>query len=246
MKNLISGACFFVLACFTQAEEAEHVHKISREKTLEFIGAYFGTQLPFSGADLSESDIQNLMKGYVSGVKGEFDPSSMDPFRHEVGHLMGDLVQNAKAKKDALLLSEMSKINIPMTKEISHSDGKKTSLAELAKGSKALFIDFWASWCGPCMANMPKLKTLAPAFQKRGVKVIGMNTEDLATAAKIKTSEGIAFDWVVEPEPRPFSQMLKIDSIPRAVILSPEGQVLFNGHPADTEGIEAALAKAGI
>jgi thiol-disulfide isomerase/thioredoxin len=246
MKKLITGLACMALVCFAQAEEEEHKHAISREKTLEFIGAYFGSQLPFAGADLSEKDIEHLVKGYKFGVSGEFDPASMEEFRHEIGHLMGDLVQNSKAKKDVLMMEKMSKLKVPMDMEITRSNGEKTSLAALAKGQKALFIDFWASWCGPCMANMPKLKTMAVDFKKRNVTVIGMNTEDMATAAQIGKEQSIAFDWLVEPEDRPFSKMLKIDSIPRAIILSPEGKVLYNGHPADAPAIEAVFKKAGI
>lgn len=246
MKKIITALTCLALVCISQAEEEEHKHAISREKTLEFIGSYFGSQLPFAGAELSEKDLEHLIKGYKFGVSGEFDPASMEEFRHEIGHLMGDLVQAAKAKKDSMMMEKMSKLKIPMDMEIIRSNGEKTSLGALAKGQKALFVDFWASWCGPCMANMPKLKTMAVDFKKRGVTVIGMNTEDMATAAKIGKEQSIAFDWLVEPEGRPFSKMLNIDSIPRAIIISPEGKVLYNGHPADAQAIESAFAKAGI
>lgn len=246
MKKLFLSLACMAMMCFVQAEEEEHKHAISREKTLEFIGAYFGSQLPFSGAKLSEQDIEHLVKGYKFGVSGEFDPASMEEFRHEIGHLMGDLVQAAKAKKEIMMMEKMSKLKVPMDLEVTRSNGEKTSLASLVKGQKALFVDFWASWCGPCMANMPKLKTMAVDLKKRGVTVIGMNTEDMATAAQIGKEQSIAFDWLVEPENRPFSQMLNIDSIPRAIIISPEGKVLYNGHPADAEAIEAAFKKAGI
>ena len=246
MKKFITGLACMAMVCFAQAEEEEHKHAISREKTLEYIGAYFGSQLPFAGAELSDKDYEHLVKGYKFGVSGEFDPASMEAYRHEIGHLMGDLVKAAKAKKDSMMMEKMSKLKIPMDLEIARSNGEKTSLAALAKGQKALFVDFWASWCGPCMANMPKLKAMAVEFKKRGVTVIGMNTEDAAIAAQVGKEQNIAFDWLVEPEDRPFSKMLNIDSIPRAIIMTPDGKVLYNGHPADAEAIESAFKQAGI
>ena len=69
-----------------------------------------------------------------------------------------------------------------------------------------------------------------------------MNTENADKAEGVRRKRGIEFTWLVEPNGRPLSQMLKINSIPRMILVNPEGKVLFNGHPMDDE-LTTALAE---
>ena len=124
--------------------------------------------------------------------------------------------------------------------DIETSAGAKTSLAKLVEGKHGVLLDFWASWCGPCMRLMPELKKKAKKYEGLGIVVAGMNTENASKAEKVRKEREIGFSWLVEPSGRPFSKMLKINSIPRMILLDPEGKVLFNGHPMDDE-LTAAL-----
>ncbi len=54
-------------------------------------------------------------------------------------------------------------------------DGRSVSLAEL-KG-KVVLIDFWASWCPPCVAAIPTLKALSQKYQDRGFVILGINVD---------------------------------------------------------------------
>lgn len=54
--------------------------------------------------------------------------------------------------------------------------GKEISLQRDLRG-KVVVIDFWATWCGPCIADMPKMKKLYSEFSGRGVEFIGVSLD---------------------------------------------------------------------
>jgi hypothetical protein len=95
------------------------------------------------------------------------------------------------------------------------------------------------------MQLMPELKKKAEQLSKHGIVVAGINKDDEkaeAVAEKVRNEQEIEFPWLIEPADRPFTKMLEIDSIPRMILVGPDGKVLYNGHPQDP-GLWSALQK---
>lgn len=142
----------------------------------------------------------------------------------------------------------MANLVLPMRLEIVSVDGSKTSLAEMVEGGKAVLLDFWASWCAPCIALMPELKNKAEKLPSQGVAVAGMNTDrsnQMQLAKQVQEKHGMDMPWLLEPESSPFSSALMINSIPRMILVNPQGGVLFNGHPMDPQ-LSTILASLGV
>ena len=159
---------------------------------------------------------------------------------------MARLIQDHHEK--AVQKEAMKNIRIPMDMEIQSVDGSMTTLAKASAGQKAVLLDFWASWCGPCIMLMPELKKKADVLPAQGVFVAGMNTDrsdQLRHAREVQEKHGMDMPWLIEPESSPFSRALSINSIPRMILLTPEGEVLFNGHPMDPE-LTQTLASIGV
>jgi thiol-disulfide isomerase/thioredoxin len=134
--------------------------------------------------------------------------------------------------------SKMETMKIDLQLALVSSTGEATTLADQMAGKKAVLLDFWASWCGPCMQLMPELKKKAELLAKHGIVVAGMNKDDQnaeTVAEKVRDEQDITFPWLIEPADRPFTKMLEIESIPRMVLIGPDGKVLYNGHPQDPD-----------
>lgn len=131
---------------------------------------------------------------------------------------------------------KMAAISVDLKLPLSDSMGETTTLGDLVAGKKAILIDFWASWCGPCMQLMPSLKKKGDTLPAHGIVVAAMNKDDenaLSIAERIRKEQDMKIPWLIEPAERPFTKQFEIDSIPRMILISPEGKVLFNGHPED-------------
>ncbi len=73
-------------------------------------------------------------------------------------------------------------------------EGADLSVAEVAKGAKVLMIDFWASWCGPCRAEMPNVKAAYEQFHPQGFDIIGVSLDQDAEAWK-KAISDLGMAW---------------------------------------------------
>ena len=156
----------------------------------------------------------------------------------QLAQILGQWINNQRQEE------AMANLRFPLDMVVKNSAGEDVELAALVEGKKGLLLDFWASWCGPCMQLMPALKEKHAKLSKQGVVVAGMNTEGVDEAARVKEQRGMEMPWLVEPAERPLSQMLQIDSIPRMILVDSEGKVLFNGHPQDP-ALADALARVG-
>ena len=75
--------------------------------------------------------------------------------------------------------------------------GKKVSLQDFR--GKVVFLNFWASWCGPCRGEMPGMDKLYREFKGKGFEIVAVNVKDkrddaLKFMKDLKISYPVAFD----------------------------------------------------
>lgn len=102
-------------------------------------------------------------------------------------------------------------------------DGNNLRLAE--QRGDIVLINFWASWCGPCIQEMPQLDKLAQKYQPLGVQVWGVNVENDPSAAnaylnKVNVEFPILFDL-----DNSVSKAYRVEAMPTTVILDKNGTV---------------------
>ena len=174
----------------------------------------------------------HLFRAYqakVSGTSESFAGNAKESFWNfpELAEILALWIEEKRQEE------RMANLVMPMDAVLTTSQGEKTTLNELVTDKKGILIDFWATWCAPCIALMPELIHKAEKLEPQGIVVAGMNTETEERADTVRKARDIRFAWLVEPPGAPFQQLLRIDSIPRMVLVSPQGKVLYNGHPMD-------------
>ncbi len=121
---------------------------------------------------------------------------------------------------------------------------------------KVVILDFWATWCGPCMASMPHTQEVSAHYKDQGVVVFANCTSD--TRAKfeqwVKVNQEKYPDilWNHDPAERGPTRASRakygVEGIPCQFIIDREGKVvdIVVGYVKGEAILEAALAKAGI
>lgn len=104
-------------------------------------------------------------------------------------------------------------------------NGKKRSLISL--DSKIIIVNFWASWCVPCLEEFPSLVSLKSKYKEKDIEVVGINTDDkrsIQDAKKILEKYKINFPVVFDEDSKLVSKF-KVSAIPITIIFK-EGKVL--------------------
>ncbi|MCL2345134.1 MAG: TlpA family protein disulfide reductase [Desulfobulbus sp.] len=98
---------------------------------------------------------------------------------------------------------------------------------------KPLIINIWASWCGPCRAEMASLNRLAKRYHGKQFNVIGVSTDDdtQAAAAYVKKAK-LSFPVYLDSRDFFIEDMLGAKAIPLTVLVSADGKVLEKVHGA--------------
>lgn len=122
-------------------------------------------------------------------------------------------------------------------------NGVKKSLEEY-KG-KVLFINFWASWCGPCVHEMPSIASLNEYYRNDNeVEILLINLgEDKETVQNFMTSEGYDIETLLDTDNK-VGGLYGIRSIPTTYILNKEGFIVGSktgAHQWDREGVKNIL-----
>jgi thiol-disulfide isomerase/thioredoxin len=107
-------------------------------------------------------------------------------------------------------------------------EGDPVSLSDLKKG-KYILLDFWASWCAPCIDEIPVIQKVDSLYGNKNLDVIGISW-DFGRQAWIDAVKKYDMDWVQLTDLKGYSnqlgQQFGIPSIPASILLDPDGVII--------------------
>ncbi|HVT02271.1 MAG TPA: TlpA disulfide reductase family protein [Thermoanaerobaculia bacterium] len=147
----------------------------------------------------------------------------------------GDLQPTAGREKSAATVVEPGESNDPQADlarrlasyELENAD--KSPLAISSLHGKAVLLNVWATWCGPCRAEIPQLNQLVESSAKDGLEVVGISIDAPGTEPQVlgfgvehKIGYRIAFD-----SKEKIADVMQTTVIPTTVLLDREGRVVL-------------------
>ena len=108
-------------------------------------------------------------------------------------------------------------------------DGKNVSLSKLLEVNEYVLVDFWASWCGPCIAAFPGLKDLYASYRELGFEIVSVSLDDSHEDWSYST-EKHELPWINLGELRGFEGEIVtsygVNFVPKGYLLDSDGQIV--------------------
>lgn len=199
----------------------------------------------FAGSQLFASEKE--LTGFIHLTKAIAAKESDEAADFEVHVKEAFWNSPAYAQILTILMSEyenakrMDSLTLDLDHKVALTNGGESTLREILGDRKGLLLDFWASYCPPCMAAMPTLQAKAEAYEEKGVIIVGVNSSDKpAKAEAIRKAHKIEAAWVTESEKQELARLFNIEVIPTYVLIDAQGKVRYHGLMDET-AIEKAI-----
>ncbi len=136
---------------------------------------------------------------------------------------------------------------------VQDGQGKFKPVTKFESG-KVYVVEFWATWCGPCVASMPHLAALQKELAEKGVQIVSISDEDLPTVEKFlerevrptdatdaKTYRELTSSYCLTTDPdqssyQDYMEAAAQNGIPTAFIVGKDAKVEWIGHPMEMDG----------
>ena len=152
--------------------------------------------------------------------------------------------QHEPAKKRAEALIKLAKGKVsPTFVNYENFKGGKTSLSDL-KG-KYVYIDFWATWCGPCRAEIPALQALEKDYHGKNIEFVSISIDNERTAkswdkahekwAAMVKDKNLSGLQLFAGKDNEFIMAYQVNAIPRFVLIDPQGNIVNKDAPRPSD-----------
>lgn len=177
---------------------------------------------------------------------------------HEYVHNKKDIPEYAKTITDPVLLlllkDKLGSMRKPFAvydlvqhiKEYKVDDTLKRRLIKILEAEKGyyVFMDFWGTWCGPCMLEMPHYPAFIGQFTGKPLHFLffAMQT-DMQKANEVKNKYGISgkFISLTDDEASIMNNVLDFSAVPAHFIMDPSGRVVSNGIQNNQVGYKGGI-----
>ena len=148
---------------------------------------------------------------------------------------MEEAVNHLQATEDGIVIEDF---------KMNDLNGNSVSILNEVKKNKLTVLDFWASWCGPCRREMPKVKAVYEQYHDKGLGIIGISLDENQNAWAKGVSE-LEIPWTqisdLKGWDNAIARAFNIQAIPHMIVIDQQGRIIKNNiHSTELEAICAS------
>lgn len=166
--------------------------------------------------------LENGVEAYDELVKEQVTFAS-HPYLKKMRDEVAEMMQPKDSPKTAFIGQQFTDL------EMADPDGKMHKVSDLVGEGKWVLVDFWASWCGPCRAEMPNVLEAYNMYHAKGFEVVGISFDE-KKEAWVKAIGQINMPWMQLSDLKGWkcaaASAYKIDAIPDNILIDPQGKII--------------------
>ncbi len=152
----------------------------------------------------------------------------LSPANRELYEVLSDSAKNSHYGK--MVYKELYPLGRPGDKvpDFTATDikGGKISLAEIAKANKYVLVDFWASWCRPCRAEIPNVKAIYDKHHADGFEIVSVSIDEEENPwIKAVEKEGLVWPNARDTD-KSIAGKYNVTAVPTMVVIDSEGKLV--------------------
>lgn len=222
-----------------EATKKEYASKESEGKLTPEIQDQLYTQFMEFGKEIGSEHFEYLKK-IINTPAGETFLSAWGANNYFDETQLHDLLALVKpeAKSNPVIMSLEEKNQTAMVTAVGSSytdvkgntfDGKMIALSDYIGKNEVVLIDFWASWCGPCIQEMPNVVAAYSKYKGKGFEIVGISLDEKKEAWTGAISR-MKMTWPQMSDLKGWSSELsapyKINSIPMTLLVDKNGKII--------------------